>query len=176
MSTATTNGVVTTRTIEDWLVFVTPVIVALAGFDWSGVLPGTSAFVTAAVLGALAKFLVGLGQNPHIKNWEDWIPLIVIGLSALATNLSADPRFVTYGLYLGLAVKALPMLQEGLNIEDVLLLVGTLLAGIGQLSGHAQLASLGLVVALVGKTLPSIGTNGEPAKLSITATTSTPAG
>jgi hypothetical protein len=67
---------------------------------------------------------------------------------------------------IGLLVKALGIVKTGgLNIEDLALAAGAVIAGIGQYTGNPTLLNAGLMFGLVGKALPSIGTNGNPAVL-----------
>lgn len=162
------------KTAEDWILFLTPIIAALAGFNWGGIIPGASGFIVGVFIGALAKTLIGLGQNPHFQNYEDFVAAAILFLGFLATAFSANPQFLTWGTILGLVVKALGFLQSGLNVEDVFLAIGALIAGYGAISGNAQLTNAGLLLGLIGKAMPSIGTGGAAGTPA--PTTAAPAG
>lgn len=163
------QGITTPKTIEDWLLFLTPIVGALAGFNWGGFIPGTSGFVVGVLVASLAKTLIGLGQNPHLSNWEDMISFALTFFGLLATAFSANPQFVIYGLIFGLLVKSLGFLSLGLTIEDIVLAIGALIAGYGEIAGIPVLVNLGLLLAIIGKAIPSIGTGGTPVALKLVA-------
>lgn len=159
MSTA-----VNSKTIEDHFLLFVPLITALAGFQWSGIIPGTDGFLTGVFLGAFAKFAIGFAQNPHPKNWEDWLPLLILSLSFTATAFASSPTFLTYGTVLGFAVKALGYFQPGdasnksQLVEDVFLATGAFIALYGAFAGNTALTNAGILLGIVGKAFPSIGT------------------
>jgi hypothetical protein len=170
MST-TTGGIALPKTVEDWILFLTPLITAAAGFSWGGIVPGASGFLVAAVLASLSKALIGLGQNPHPSNWEDWFLFIFSFLGFLATAFSADPTFMVYGLVIGLIVKSFGGIASlGFSIEDIVLAIGAFMAGIGQLLDKPEIVTVGLLISILGKALPSIGTAGTPTTVNITTT------
>jgi hypothetical protein len=175
MSTTATTGIVTPKTVEDWLLFLTPIIGGAAGLSWGGIVPGASGFLVGVIFASLAKSLVGLGQNPHPSNWEDWLSFAITFLGFLGTAFSANPSYATYAVIIGLLVKALGIVKTGgLNIEDLALAAGAVIAGIGQYTGNPTLLNAGLMFGLVGKALPSIGTNGNPAVLKTPIPPATP--
>jgi len=150
------------KTTEDWILFITPLIGGLAGLDWGGLVPGVSGFLLGLTIASMSKTLIGLGQNFHPSNYEDLLSFISTFLGFLGTGFTANPQFVTWGLIIGFLVKALGIVQTGLNIEDVILAIGTVVAGIAQVTGNTHLVTAGLLLAVIGKALPSIGTNGSP--------------
>jgi hypothetical protein len=162
------------KTVEDWLLFLIPIIGLLAGFNWGGLIPGASGLIVGIAIGSLAKTLIGLGQTPHLSNWEDWFSLITTFLGFLGTAFSANPLFLVYGTIIGLLLKSLGFIKAGLNVEDIMLALGALIAGYGQLSGNPALLNAGLLIGIIGKTMPSLGTNGSPTTLTVTATPATP--
>jgi hypothetical protein len=157
-------SVLTKYTVEDWILFLTPVLSAAAGFNFGGILPGTSGFLLGVVIASLAKSLIGLGQNPSFKgNYEDYLNLIITFLGLLATAITANQQFVIYGAVIGLIAKALPSMTGGVNLEDILLTIGAIIAGVGQASGYPTIASVGLLLAVIGKSLPSSAPAPAPA-------------
>ena len=153
------------KTTEDWILFLTPIASAGAGFSWGGLIPGASGFLVGAFVAALAKTLIGLGQNPHLSNWEDAIPAAILFLGFLGTSFSSNVDFLTWGTIAGFLVKALGFFKRGINIEDGLLAAGALIAGFGALTGHTGLLNAGLLIGIIGKSIPSIGsqtTGGTP--------------
>jgi len=148
--------------LEDALPYIIPVVVALAGYNWSSLIPGDNAsFLTGVAFGFLAKFLIGIQQN-GISSWEDVVPTVVLALSFLATAFSSNPQYIQYGVPIGFIVKALGMFQTGYNIEDVILALSSFLMLYGAYAGNGELEALGALLALIGKTVPSM-TNNAPA-------------
>jgi tetrahydromethanopterin S-methyltransferase subunit F len=167
--------VLTAKTVEDWLLFLAPIIGGAAGLDWGGIIPGMSGFLVGALFASLSKSIIGLGQNLH-GNYEDGLSFAITFLGTLATVFSANMSYAVYGLIIGFFVKALGMLKptidpttgksvSGINIEDLLLAAGAIIAGFAQLTGNPIAVNAGLLIAIIGKALPSIGTNGSPAVL-----------
>ena len=154
MSTSTTSK------IEDYLLYIIPVAVALAGFNWANLIPGDpNGFFTAIVFGFLAKLLIGVQQN-GFGSWEDVIPTLVIVLGFLSTALSANPVYLSYGTVIGFVVKALGYFSDSTHpVEDLLLAVGAFLALYGVYTGNPTIQNAGALLALVGKTVPSLGTS-----------------
>jgi len=148
------------------MLFLVPIVSALAGFEWHGLIPGAAGFVVGVAVASLAKTLIGLGQRPY-NNWEDWISFVVTLLGFLGTGLSANPAFLTDATIIGLFVKALGFLQTGLTVEDIILAIGSLLAGYGAFIGNMEIVNAGLLLSIVGKSIPSIGTNGTPAVIKL---------
>lgn len=156
------SNIAVPKTAEDYILFLTPIVAAAAGFNWSGLIPGSSGFLVGVFVGALAKTLIGLGQN--IKSWEDWLAAIILGLGFVSTALLApgNPQYLTWGTIIGLFVKALGYFTDTKSnpIEDVVLAIGTIMAGYGAYIGNSELLNAGLLFGLIGKSMPSIGTGG----------------
>lgn len=146
--------------IEDILPYAIPVVVALAGFNWSSLIPGdNNAILTGVAFGFLAKFLIGIQTN-GLSSWEDWIPTLTISLGFLATSLSANPQYLAYGTIVGFVVKALGYFSDTSHpVEDLMLAVGAFLMLYGQYTNNQELVGAGSLLALVGKTAPSLGTS-----------------
>jgi hypothetical protein len=144
--------------LEDALPYIIPIVVALAGYNWSSLLPGdNNAFLTGVAFGFLAKFLIGIQQN-GISSWEDTVPTIILVLSFLSTALSSNPQYLEYGVPIGFIVKALGALQSGYNIEDLILALSAFMMLYGAYISNAELVSVGALLALIGKTVPSMTT------------------
>lgn len=148
--------------LEDALPYLIPIAVALAGYNWASLIPGDNeAFLTGIAFGFLAKFLIGIQQN-GLTSWEDLIPTFVIALTFLAVSFSSNPDYIGYGTAIALVVKALgyftPPIQSSQALEDLLLAVGAFLVGWGTYVGNAELATVGGLLALIGKTVPSMTT------------------
>ncbi len=80
----------------------------------------------------------------------------------MATTLSSDPNYLAYGTAIGFIVKALGAFQKQdgdyLNpTEDILLALGGILLAYGTGAGMPALVSIGSLISLVGKTIPSLG-------------------
>ena len=166
--------------IEDALVYAIPFVVALSGFNWASLIPGTTnAFFTAITLGFLAKFLVGIQQNGW-SSWEDWIPTLSISLGFVAQTLSSDPNYLYAATVIGFIVKSLGYFTdtgEIGGIEDLFLGGGAFLIAYGAYISNPGLVSLGTLLALVGKTVPSVAggtTPTSPATVPPVPTTSPP--
>jgi hypothetical protein len=172
MATATTS-VLTSATLEDWLLFLVPLVTTAAGLNWSGLVPGLPGFLIGVIVGALAKALVGIAQSPT-KNYEDYLLFFITLAGALAAGLENNASLAVYGTVIGLIAKALPSLVQGINVEDVLMLVSVFFAGIAQYAGNMQIAAFALLVGVLAKSIPSLGTNGT-AGLPTASTTSAPA-
>lgn len=162
-----TTTALTTK-IEDWLPYLLPVVVALAGFNWASILPGTNnPFLVAVAFGFLAKFLVGIEQNGW-KSWEDWIPTLIISIGFLSTILATNADYLAYATVLGFVVKALgtfDLSTPSSYLEDGILAVGAFLILYGTYRADpigATLVGFGSLLALIGKTIPSIGVPATP--------------
>jgi len=161
---STVQKLITVQTIEDYLVYLVPVFVALAGFNWASLIPGdNNAFLTGIIFGFLAKLLVGIQQDGW-DSWQDWIPTALIVFTFLATALSSNPNYLYYGSVCGFIVKALGYFQKDPTTgkypnptEDILLAVGAFLTLYGLYIGNADIANSGALLSLIGKTVPSIG-------------------
>jgi hypothetical protein len=180
MTTATTTGPLAQlqaslpKTTEDWLLFIIPLVGGLAGLDWGGLIPGISGVIFGLTIASLSKTLIGLGQNFHPSNWEDALSFIITFAGFLGTAFSANPDLLTWGLIIGFFVKALGIIQAGLNIEDIILAIGTIIAGIAQLTGKPEIVTAALIIAAIGKALPSIGTGGTPSVATVTTAPTSP--
>lgn len=153
------TSVPTFKKIEDYLLSLLPLITALAGFQWGGIIPGTTGFLVGVFLGAFAKFLIGLSQDPTIKNWEDLVPLIVITLGFISTTLSANPQFLEVGTIIGFIVKALGYFTAGGTstlVEDAFLIIGAFLMLYGAFIGNPQVVDAGALLGIIGKSFPGI--------------------
>jgi ABC-type xylose transport system permease subunit len=145
--------------LEDWILFLTPIIVGLAGSGLAqNLIPGVPGLLVGVVIGVLAKTLIGIGQN-FKANYEDVLSFIITFIGLLGSALSGYPQFIVYGTVLGLIAKALPSLSNGLNPEDLLLTLGAIIAGIGASFGLHNLESVGLLLSVLGKSLPSLGSS-----------------
>jgi len=177
MSTSSTGGlgsIFNAKTLEDWLPWFISVTVALAGFRWSSLIPGTNSILVAAAFGFLAKFLTGIAQNGW-DAWEDWVPTLIISLGFLGTALESSPDYVVAGTVIGFLVKALGSFQTPSStwIEDAMLAVGAFLIAYGQYANYPTLVSIGALIALIGKTVPSIQVNSSATTTTSTITTTT---
>jgi hypothetical protein len=165
MSNTTTTQNLYISTLEDWLPYLVPIFVAFAGFNWATLIPGNNnPVLVAAAFGFLAKFLYGLQQtlssNPAPTNttlWEDIAGSIGVGLGVITTVLTADPDYLIAGTVIGFVAKALGYFQTGNLAEDLLLAVGAFLIAYGGWTGNAEIVSAGSLIAVVGKTAPSLG-------------------
>jgi hypothetical protein len=165
-----------TTNAEDILPYAIPISVALASFNWATLFPppGYNPFLVATAFGFLAKLLVGVQQNGW-KSWEDWIPSLIIGFGFLAATLATYPNYLAYATFFGFLVKALGTLQaksESGYIEDGILAIGAIVIAYGTYSNNAEVVSVGALLALIGKTIPSLATSSSAAS---TVTTATPA-
>ena len=175
-----TNTNILTNTLEDWLPYLVPIFIALGGFNWASIIPGNNNPILVAVtFGFLAKFLYGLQQtlssNPKPTGttlWEDVAASLAIGLGVVATGLSSDPNYLEAGTIAGFLVKALGYFSTGNLSEDLALAAGAILILIGAYTGNAELVSAGSLIALVGKTIPSLG---AAAAITTPATSTPPA-
>jgi hypothetical protein len=148
--------VTTATTAEDWILFLTPLVTALAGTNLAqNLIPGASGLLVGTVIGVLAKTLIGIGQN-FKANYEDILSFVITFVGLLGAALTGYPEFLIYGTILGLIAKALPSLANGLNAEDILLTLGAIIAGIGTALGLHNLSSVGLLLSVLGKSLPSL--------------------
>jgi len=165
MSSTGTSPVITSKNIEDILTWLVPIAVSLAGFNWSGILPGVNGFFAALAFGFLAKFLVGIQQNGW-SSWEDLVPTVILALAFITEALSANPNYLYYGTVIGFVVKALGYFSDKTHpIEDIFLALGAFLVLYGTARGDAigsTLASVGALIALIGKSIPSIAIPGTP--------------
>ena len=177
-TTATANQtLVTIKTdLEDVLPYLIPIFAGLAGYNWSSLIPGTnSPFLIGTAFGFLAKFLIGIQQDGW-SSWEDWIPTLSISFGFLVTALGADPTYLPYSIAFGFFVKALGVVQANTAsgpVEDGFLGVGALLIAWGTYRADAigaTLVSLGALLSLIGKTIPSF-----VAPATATPTAATPA-
>jgi hypothetical protein len=162
-------GLVTKDTTEDWLLFLVPFLTGSGGtavLQLAGLVPGLSGFAVGASIGALSKALVGLGQNPKLANWEDWLLFVSVFLGYLSAAFANKPELVAWGTIIGFIAKALPSLKDGINPEDVLLLLGSIIAGVGLWQSNAILMNFGILLSVAGKSLPSIITEGQAGRVS----------
>ena len=150
------SDVLTSYTVQDWILFLAPVLSASQGLNLPGLIPGTTGFLISVVIAALAKSVSGLGQDHSIKNYEDWLQFIITLVGLIGTGLTASPQFVLYGTIIGFIAKSLPSLKNGFNVEDVLLFLGSLLSLYGTYTGGTAIANVGLLISTVGKSIPSI--------------------
>lgn len=156
MSANTSVGVLTSK-FEDFLPYLIPLFASFAGFNWSALLSNSNPYVVAIAFGFMAKLLYGIQQN-GLKNWEDVIPTLIIGLGFLVTMFNSNPNYLAYGTVLGFIVKALATFQANSAsgyLEDGILSLGGLLIAYGTYSGNVEIASMGALFSLVGKTVPS---------------------
>ena len=169
MSTSTTQlqQVLTPNNIEDLLLAALPILSGPTGtalVNLAGLVPGVSGFVLAVIIASLAKSAIGISQNQ--KSYEDWLNFLItfVGLVAAGLAGSGQNTIAEVGVALGFVAKSLPMFQQGLNIEDAGLFVGSLLALLGAaLPGSQGVAATnaGLIMATVFKAWPSIASNGK---------------
>jgi hypothetical protein len=171
------SSVPNSKTVEDYAAYAVPIAVALAGFNWSTLIPGNNnPFLVGVAFGFLAKFLVGIQQN-GIKSWEDTIPTVSLTLGFLATSLAANPDYLAYGTVLGFVVKALGYFSDKTHpVEDALLAVGAFLTLYGTYAGKGEVQSAGVLLSLIGKTIPSLGSPSAPPPTVPTPSTPPPAG
>ena len=150
----------TSPTLEDWILLLSPVLSAGAGSNLSGILPGTSAFALGVVIAALGKSLVSLGADPKCR--EDWWLFAFTFFGILLTSYTGNSQYALGGTIIGFAGKSLGTLIHTRTLEDILLLIGSGIAFIGLLSGNTNTTNSGLLLLSMGKALPSLGTNGSP--------------
>lgn len=154
----TTNSLTGSQTLEDWILFLGPLLSAGAGTSLSGIISGTNGFLLGIVIAALGKSLLGLSFQT--KSLEDWLLFISTFLGLVATALTANSQFVLYGTIIGFAAKSIPSLVKVKNVEDVFLLIGSIIAFLGVTFGNTNVENTGLLLLTMGKALPSIATNG----------------
>ena len=165
MSTTTTGTpVLSSATVEDWILVLLPILSGPTGsaiINLTGLVPGVGGFLLSVVLASLAKSAIGIGQDK--KSYEDWLMLLINFVGLVGAGLSANSEFALVGVILGFAAKALYSLQNGLNAEDAFLAVGAFLALLGAIipgTQGAAVTNIGLLIGIVLKALPSIGTGG----------------
>lgn len=146
-------------TLEDWILLLSPVLSASAGSSLTGILPGTSAFVLGVIIAGLGKSLVSLGADPKSK--EDWWLFGFTFLGILVTGLTGNSQYALGGTIIGFAGKSIGTLIHTVALEDILLLVGSIIAFYGILGGNTNATNTGLLLLSMGKALPSLGTNGK---------------
>ena len=169
--------ILTPTNVEDILLGLLPILSGPTGnalINLTGIVPGVSGFVLAVIVASLVKSSIGISQNQ--KSYEDWLNFVITFLGLVAAGLSGNSQVALAGLVIGFIAKALPSLAQGFNIEDALLVAGSLLAGLGTLltgTEGSAVTNIGLLVATLGKAWPSIASNGAAGLP--TTTTSTPA-
>jgi hypothetical protein len=149
----------TSPTLEDWILLLSPVLSAGAGSSLNGILPGTSSFVLGVIIAALGKSLVSLGAEPKSK--EDWWLFVFTFFGILITALTGNSQYALAGTIIGFAGKSVGTLIHTVALEDILLLVGSGIAFYGILTGSTNTTNTGLLLLSMGKALPSLGTNGK---------------
>ena len=166
MSTTTTEPILTRANIEDVLLAILPILAGPTGtavINLTGLVPGIPGFVLAVIVASLVKSAIGISADDH--SYEDWLNFGITLVGAIGAGLTGNSSLALYGVVIGFVAKALPSLANGLNVEDGALVLGAVLAGIGGssiVSGNeaTALTNLGLLIATLGKSWPSLASGG----------------
>jgi hypothetical protein len=173
-----TQKILTPANIEDFLLAFLPILSGPTGsalINLTGLVPGVSGFILAVVIASLVKSSIGISQNT--KSYEDWLNFAITFLGLVGAGLTGNSQVALAGIVLGFVAKALPSLANGINVEDVLLLVGSIVAGLGTLGTGNEwtaITNIGLLVATLGKAWPSISSGGQSGLPPATTTSSAP--
>lgn len=152
-------------TYEDWILLLAPLFGAGASSNLSGILPGiTSGLVIGLLIAALGKALAGVGQN--VKSYEDWWLFALTFIGLILTGFTGNGQYALAGSLIGFLGKAIGTFASRLlTLEDVLLLIGSLIAIYGMLATNATATNIGILLLAMGKATPSLPGNGKTAHM-----------
>jgi hypothetical protein len=153
------SSVINVQKIEDYLLLILP-FATIPFLTQLGFSTQTAILISVA-LGGLSKGLAGIRQNP--SSIEDWLLLVGTVIGAVAASISSATGlplvYGTIAVILGYFAKAIIGLVQSYktdSLEDGMMVLGTVISGIGAALGVPRVVELGLILASVSKSVPGI--------------------